>query len=114
MSTSADYDFYDAMVNYKREEYSVAIQKWEILLSEKPHNDTLNYFLGVSYLAQGNAEKASLLLSEATEDNASIFIDDAYYYSALAEIKRGNNESAIELLGKSKSQKSLSLLNELK
>ena len=114
MSTSNNYDFYDAMVNYKREEYSIAIEKWEGILIAKPQNDTLNYFLGVSYLAQGNAEKASVLLSEATKDNASIFIDDAYYYLALAEIKKGNNETAVELLGKSKSQKSLSLLNELK
>ena len=114
MSTSTNYDFYDAMVNYKREEYTIAIEKWEGLLAEKPQNDTLNYFLGVSYLAKGNAEKASVLLSEATKNNASIFIDDAYYYLALAEIKKGNNESAIELLGKSKSQKSLPLLDEIK
>lgn len=114
MSTSTNYNFYDAMVNYKREEYSLAISKWEGLLAEKPQNDTLNYFLGVSYLANGNAEKASVFLLEATKNNTSIFTDDAYYYLALAEIKKDNTEAAIELLEKSKSQKGRLLLDELK
>lgn len=114
MSTSTNYNFYDGMVNYKREEYTIAIEKWEGLLAEKPQNDTLNYFLGVANLANGNAEKASAFLSEATKINSSIFIEEAYYYAALAEIKKGNNKTAIEILSKSKSPQSLSLLDELK
>ncbi len=45
MSTSDEYSFYDGMVDYKMGDYATAITKWELLLPNKPTNDTLHYFL---------------------------------------------------------------------
>src|SRR5690554_1631237 len=58
MGASNEYDFYEGMVVYKRQDYKEAINWWQKLLPEKANNDTLNYFLGVAYLAEGNAEKS--------------------------------------------------------
>lgn len=113
MSTSNDFNFYDAMVDYKRAEYTSAIRKWELLHVQKQNNDTLNFYLGVSYLAEGNTVKASQYLEEAVKTSNSIFIADAYYYAALAEIKKENTKKARELLIKSNSEKSKILLKDL-
>lgn len=113
MSSTEEFDFYDAMVDYKRGNYAKAIEKWKVLQMKKNNNDTLNFYLGVSYLAEGNAETASKYLSETTKQVNSIFIEDAYHFAALAEIKQENFEKAKQLLLKSKSDKSKILLQEL-
>ncbi len=113
MSTSDNFDFYDAMVDYKRAEYATAIQKWEQLSTQNPGNDTLNYFLGVSYLAEGNTNKASEYLIRTMENSNSTFKEDAYFYAALTEIRRDNIPGAKQLLSKSTSEKSKNLLLEL-
>lgn len=113
MSTTSEFSFYDAMVNYKQEEYTKAITKWEAILSSKPKNDTLNFYLGVSYLAEGNATRASQYLSETMKASPSIFTDDAIYYAALAEIKQDKFEAAKKLLSTSDSKRSKALLSEL-
>jgi len=113
MSTTNEFSFYDAMVNYKQEKYTLAIEKWETLLPNKPANDTLNFYLGVSYLAEGNAARASDYLSETLKVDSSIFTDDALYFAALAEIKQDNFEAANKLLVKSESKRSKALLSEL-
>lgn len=113
MSTSNQFEFYDAMVSYKQENYAEAIEKWEAILPIKPENDTLNFYLGVSYLAEGNIKKASQFFDETLKNSESIFTENAYYFSALAEIKNGNIENAKTLLKKSGSQKSNALLKEL-
>jgi len=93
MSTQTNYVFFDAMVNYKREEYTVAISKWETLLQEKSQNDSIHYYLGVSYLAVGNTEKALEHLQNLETVTNSIFTEDAIYYRALALIKKGDTRS---------------------
>lgn len=113
MSTTSEYSFYDAMVNYKEEKYNLAIEKWESLLPTKPTNDTLNFYLGVSYLAEGNATRASQYLLETLKTNQSIFTDDAYYFAALSEIKQDNFEAAKKLLAQSDSKRSKVLLAEI-
>jgi hypothetical protein len=51
MGTTDNYAFFDAMVNYKQGDYKTAISKWKKLELNEPKNDTINYFLGVAYLA---------------------------------------------------------------
>ena len=113
MSTTRDYSFYEGMVDYKRKEYSVAIKKWEKLVSEKENNDTLNYFLGVAYLAEGDAETSLKYLEPAQKFNNGIFKEDAYYYVALAKLKTGELEEAKKLLKENPSEKIKALLNSL-
>ncbi len=114
MSTTSDYDFFDAMVNYKREEYTLAIDKWEKLLAEKPQNDSLNYFLGVSYLAIDDAETAQKYLDKLQAHSESIFSEDAVYYRALALIKKDELAQAAQLLRDNPSKRNSKLLSDLK
>ncbi len=114
MSTTTNYYFYDAMVNYKREEYTIAIEKWEGLLAEKPQNDTLNYFLGVANLAIGNEVDAIKYLKVASENQNNFLKDDTYLYLGLAYIKAENIDMAKISLDKCNSEPCKDILSEIK
>lgn len=114
MSASDNYDFFDAMVSYKQEDYKKAITKWQPLLNKKPENDTLNYFLGVANLAQGNEDEAITFLQWAAENNNSHFLSDTYYYLGLAYLKSGKASLAIKALEKSDLDKSKPLIEKIK
>jgi len=113
MSTTSEYNFYEAMVDYKRKEYGTAIKKWEQLLPEKPDNDTLNYFLGVANLANGDEVKAQKFLSTALNNQDGFLKSEAYYYLGLAYLKGGNTEQAKENFKLSKSERGNKILAEL-
>lgn len=113
MSTSDNFVFYDAMVNYKQGDYKIAISKWEKLELKAPKNDTINYFLGVAYLADKNPEKAVAYLNKTTNNAKSVFLEDAYYYLGLAYLKSDQTDAAIQAFQKSQSDKSLEILKKL-
>lgn len=110
MSTTSNFDFYDAMVNYKQGDYKTAIEKWEALTTK---NDTLNYFLGVAYLAEKNEVNAISFLEQSIQNENFPLISDAYYYLGLAHLKEGNITLAKENLQKSSVKNSKTLLSEL-
>lgn len=114
MSTTDNYDFYEAMVDYKTKDYKTAIHKWELILDEKPANDTLNYFLGVANLVEGNDEKALSYLEKAANNNNSFLKSDIYFYLGLTYLKENNNIAAKESFKVSGSDKSLKILSEIK
>ncbi|MFK7812262.1 MAG: tetratricopeptide repeat protein [Maribacter sp.] len=101
MGSNDNYDFYEAMVDYKQGEYDIAISKWEKLLEEKPNNDTLNYFLGVSHLANDNFSEAFPFLRKSSEDIKSAFHDDSNYHLGLSFLKINETEKALKYLRKS-------------
>ena len=113
MSSSNNFMFYDAMVNYKQGDYSTAISKWRKLEQKTPNNDTLNYFLGVAHLANKNVEKAVAYLDRTTSNSESVFLQDAYYYLGLAHLKSGEIEKAREEFEKSNSEKSQEILKSI-
>lgn len=113
MGTQDNYEFYNAMVSYKRKEYDTAISKWESLLLKKPENDTLNYFIGSAYLAKEKENKAISYLAKATEFKQSIFINEAYYYLGLAYLKTNQVELAKTSFKQSNMSSSKNLLKEL-
>lgn len=113
MSTTDNYDFDDAMVDYKNEKYDVAIQKWNVLLKSKPKNDTLNYFIGVAHLANKNEVKAIDYLKKTIEVENGAFALDAYYYLGLAQLKLNNAQAAIANFQKNNSPKSKEIISEL-
>ncbi len=114
MSSNSNYEFYEAMVSYKQAKYSLAISQWNTLLEQKPENDTLNYFLGVAHLASNNEDLAIDLLSKVCQQSNSYFIDDAFYYLGLAQLKAGNVEAAKYNLDKSDHKKAALILSEIK
>lgn len=115
MGSNDNYDFYEAMVDYKQGHYDVAIQKWEKLLVQKPENDTLNYFLGAAYLANDNTKEGLVFLKTTLESSPqSVFNKEALYFIALGQLKNGNEKEAIECLKKISDEKSETLLKNIK
>ena len=110
MSNTSNFEFYDAMVNYKQGDYKTAIEKWKTLSSK---NDTLTYFLGVAYLADKKEANAIRLLEESVKNKEFPLVSDAYYYLGLAHLKEGNIQLAKENLQKSSVENSKALLSEL-
>ncbi|MCK8479106.1 tetratricopeptide repeat protein [Psychroserpens algicola] len=110
MSSNSNYDFYDAMVNYKQGDYQTAIAKWDAI---QPKNDTLNYFLGVACLANKNEAKAIGFLNKATQNTDFPLLNDAHYYLGLAYLKDGDIDFAKKNLQKSSNENSKKILEKL-
>lgn len=98
MSNTSNFEFYDAMVNYKQGKYTQAIEKWQAITVK---NDTTNYFIGVAHLANDDETQAIPYLEKSIENKAFPLANDAYYYLALAYLKKGNMEIAKQYLQKS-------------
>ena len=114
MSRTDNFDFYDAMVNYKHGDYKMAIDKWSLLQEGKPENDTLNYFLGVAHLANKNVSDAIPFLERSIEaEDDFIFLDEAYLYLGLAYIKEGNIELAKKHLNSSETKTAKTIVSKL-
>jgi len=113
MSATSNYEFYRGMVDYKQGEYDLAIVRWNQLIAQDPENDTLNFYLGVSYLTLENHSKATSYLEKVTGAKSSIFIPDVYYYLGLAALKQGNIEDAKAALKINGSEKALELISKL-
>ncbi|MCF7560564.1 hypothetical protein L3X39_07935 [Sabulilitoribacter multivorans] len=113
MSSSLNFEFYDAMVNYKHGDYELAISKWEKLQINKPNNDTINYFLGVAQLANKNELKAIPYLKSTIQKPESVFLNDAHYYLGLAYLKEGNIERARKHLDLSNTDVGQELISKL-
>ncbi len=113
MSATKNYEFYNAMVSYKQGKYEDAIEQWQKLYINKPNNDTLNYFLGIAHLANKNALLAEKFLTTATNNQNSVFIDDAQFYLGLIALKNNDNTKAKSYLKQSKLEKSKEIINQL-
>lgn len=113
MSSNNNYEFYEAMVNYKQGDYKTAISKWQVLQKQQPTNDTINYFIGVAHLANKNEKDAIPFLKKVTKNSRFSFVNDAYYYLGLAYLKTGNTENAKAILKNSTNDNSKALLSEL-
>ena len=113
MGSNDNYAFYEAMVDYKQENYTVAIGKWEKLLVNKSKNDTLNYFLGVAHLADNQEEKAKKYLQSTFGQKESSFFDASGFYLGLSYLKNGDMEKAITTLKSSNDERSKKLLKRI-
>lgn len=114
MSSTNNYDFYDAMVKYKHGDYNIAIDKWKVLSEQKPENDTINYFLGVAHMANKNTSEAIPFLERSVEaPDEFVFLNEAYYYLGLAYLKEGNIELAKKNLSLSETDASKLVLSKL-
>ena len=111
MGVADNYDFQDAMVDYKMEDYQKAKEKWQKLTEINSSNDTLNYYLAMADLNLNNFEKSFQNLDEIPTTSA--FYVDALWYQALIAIRQKDNDLAkkkLETLGTKSAQE---LLKEL-
>ena len=113
MGANSNYDFNEAMVDYKQKNYDVAIGKWEKILEQKPNNDTLNYFLGAANLAEGNTGQAIDYFDQTLTSESPTFKSEALYYLALAHLKENNTTEAVKSLKMSSDTRSKQLLNKI-
>lgn len=100
MSTSDNYTFDRAMIDYKTGQYDSAIKAWQGLLTTKPDNDTLNYFVGSAYLAKKETNKAIIHFKKVIAVADSYFLKEAYWYMGLALLKEDNKKEAIPFIEK--------------
>ena len=113
MGTTSNYEFFRGMVDYKQTKYKLAIERWNLLVDQKPKNDTLNFYIGIAYLARDESEKAIVYLSKAVNYPNSKFINEAWYYLGLAQLKEGHSEKAIGSFKKSNLKNSKLILMEM-
>jgi tetratricopeptide (TPR) repeat protein len=113
MSVSDNYEFDRAMIDYKTKDYDGAIHAWEKLLTAKPDNDTLNYFIASAWLAKKNNEKAIIYFQKVISDTSSYFLHDAYWYAGLALLKEGKDKEAIPFIEKSEHPHKNDLIEKL-
>lgn len=111
MGSSEDYTFEKAMVEYKEGNYAKAIEAWASLKTKQPQSDTLNYFLGVAYLAIDKTDTAKALLSAVAGNSNKPFYKEASWYLGLILLKDGGREKALALIRQSGNSKSNDLIN---
>ena len=97
MSATDNYDFYDAMVYYKQEDYRTAISKWEKLLKDETQNDTLNYYVGASHFNLNEFDKAEPYLEKILNSRESAFVCKAQFMLLLSNLHEGNTEAVFNI-----------------
>lgn len=111
MGVTNNYQFQDAMVDYKMEDYAQAKQKWEKIALQKSKNDTLNYYRAMADLNLKNYREAKELLNKVPKN--STFYTDGMWYKALIEIKLNNHSKAREILLQIDTEQAKKLLEKL-
>ena len=107
------------VVSYKLEEYAEARSYWQPLLQAEPDNDTLNYYVGISFLAEEAPAQAISYLEKVAQTESSVFSNDAHWYQALAYLLNEQEEEAKAILnelsaeGSAYRKQSLEILEEL-
>lgn len=114
MGVSDNYEFENAMVDYKLGEYKKAVSAWQKMLKAHPANDTLNYFIGSALMADKNMKQAIPYFDKTISDSASAFKQDAQWYKSLALLYTGERQAAISLLEKTEQNQKDALLQKLK
>ncbi|MEO9020898.1 MAG: hypothetical protein ABI237_14710 [Ginsengibacter sp.] len=114
MSTSDNYLFEHAMIDYKTKKYDSAIKTWKELLISNPTNDTLNYFIGSAFLAKDKSDSAIPYFQKVLTIPQSYFFNDANWYLGLSFVKQQKSKEAIPYFEKSNHQNKETLLLKLK
>ncbi len=113
MSSTDNYVFDKAMIDYKTGSYQEAITAWQGLQKNDQQNDTLNYFIGVGFVALRNTKAALPYLQKVVAMPQSYFVKDAGWYLGLALIKEERLQEAIQILNDSEHPQKEQLLKEL-
>jgi tetratricopeptide (TPR) repeat protein len=106
-------EFYEFIQSYAKGNYNMAIDKLQNLNKEKPNNDTINYFLGITKMANNNVSEAIPFLERCVAQNSFSSLNNAYYYLGLAYLNEGNIELAKKQLSLSENNKSKEILLQL-
>ena len=95
--------FASAMTNYAKKDYRGAIDGLKPIVEAQPEATHAAFFLGVSYLAAGDAADASAVLNRVAASNVAPFADEAHFYLAKAALRARDLDRA---------ERELSIANE--
>lgn len=113
MGVSDNYDFDVAMIDYKSGKYNQSVIAMKKLLHSNLNNDTLNYFIGNSFLAMGKTDSAISYLRVVAGNNRSAFAKDANWYIGLAYLKLKDQLKAASYISQSGNVKKDELLKRI-
>lgn len=89
MSATDNYNFYDAMVDYKNEQYDKALAKWRTLLENHPDSDTLHYYIGAAEFNRGNYATAAVRYEHVLAMGRPSFRAKSQWYLVLCWLQTG-------------------------
>jgi TolA-binding protein len=95
--------FASAMTRYAKKDYRGAIDGLKPIVDAQPDATHAAFFLGVSYLAAGDAASASAVLNRVAASNIAPFADEAHFYLAKAALRAHDLDRA---------ERELSIANE--
>ena len=97
-----------AMTSYEQENYVAALVAFEKTLAKDPENYNALFYSAVSYLGEGQADKAVVNLEKVLLKKEGEFYDAAKWYISLAYIKQQDRKNArknlLEIKNNSKSK----------
>lgn len=96
MSSNAKILFNESMNAYKDNDFKSSLNGFEKLLQHSPNNDTLNYFIGCSYLELNDLDKS--ISSFQKVDVNSVFIEKSEFRLALAYLKKKEYKKSKRIL----------------
>lgn len=99
--------FRHALKSYRKKQYAAATDSLLELTTQKPENDTLNLYIGLSYLARGEVEAAQSFLAKVLNKPESAWKSTARWYLALSHLQLGHIDTARRLLIPLKNQDNL-------
>ncbi len=79
--------FASAMTSYSKKDYRAAIDGLKPIVDAQPEATHAAFYLGVSYLAAGDAASASAVVNRVAASNVSPFADEAHFYLAKAALR---------------------------
>jgi len=95
MSQSKNYKLYDALTYFGEENYTTCIEKLQSI--NKPHSDTVSYYLGASQYYNKNYDQAILNLKNSI-DISHNFKEEAQWLIVLSSLKLNKKEKALVIL----------------
>jgi len=97
MSATIEYDFYDAMVDYKSEDYDACLRKWNQLLQLDLTNDTLQYYIASAHFNKKEYPAAIEGYQSVLRSSDSDFRDRAEWYLVLSYLTTGKHDAIAEI-----------------
>lgn len=90
----------NAMDAYEQKDWEAAERYFKMLLEKESNNVFVNFYTGIVYLEQQNAQEAIKMFKTVIDDRENLLREQAYWYTALAYLKKEDVESARKCLEK--------------
>lgn len=112
-NNTIEYSFNRGMVEYKSENYEMALKYWNTL-APTPKSDTLRYFIGSALMANEQMREALPYFEKIIQQSESIFQKDAFWYAGLIYLRKGEKMKARKLIELSDNENKDDVLEKIK